>query len=72
MFDIKFYVKCNQNFGGFLSIHITFYKHIFNINNGDNLHKKYLSIELLLSFLAAFFVEETRFLSIFFQNQNLE
>ena len=71
MFHIKFCVKCNWNFGGFLMIHITFYKHISSINNENDAQKKYLSTELLKNLLAAFFVEKTRFLPIFFQIQNL-
>ena len=51
-----------------MKIHNTFYKHILNSNNGDNAQKNYLLIELLLNFLAAFFVEKTRFLSKFFSD----
>ena len=68
IFHIKFCAKCNWNFRGFLKIHITFYKHILNIINGDNVQQNYLSIEPLLNLLATFFVEKTRFLSIFFSN----
>ena len=66
MFHIKFCVKCDCKFEGFLKIHITFYMHILNINYGDNVKKHYLSIKLLPNLLAIFFVEKTRFLSIFF------
>ena len=36
MFYVTFCAKCNWNFGDFSKINITFYKHISNINNGDN------------------------------------
>ena len=70
MFYIRFCTKCHWNFGGFLKIHITFYKHTFKISNGNNVQQNYQSIEPLLNFLAVFFIEEIRFLSIFFQIQN--
>ena len=38
-FHIKLCVKCNWNFGGFLKIHITFYKHILNISNKNNVRR---------------------------------
>ena len=59
MFYIKFCAKCNQTFGGLLKIQNTFYKHILNINNGNDVQQKYLSIEPLMSLLAAFFVKKT-------------
>ena len=68
MFYIKFCVNCNWSFGDFLKIHITFYNYIQNIINCNNVQKKYLSIELLQNFLAAFFVEKARFLSNFFSD----
>ena len=68
VFCVKFYVRCNWNFGGFLKAHIAFYKHILNINNRNDAQHNYPLIELLLNFLAAFFVEKTKFLSIFFSN----
>ena len=51
-----------------MKIHITFYKYILVINNRNTTQKKYLSIEPLLNRIAAFFVEKTRFLLIFFSN----
>ena len=71
MFHIKFCVKCDWNFRGFLKIHITFYKHVSNINICNNIQQNYLPIKLLRNLLAAFFIAKIRFLSIFFQNQNL-
>ena len=68
MFHIKFCTKCNWNFEGFLKICNIFYKYILNISNANNVQKNYLSIELLLKLLAAFCIEKTRFLSIFFSN----
>ena len=56
------------NFGGFSNIHITFYKHISNANDGDNVQNNYLSIEPFLNLLTAFFVKKTKFLSNFFLN----
>ena len=70
MFHIKFCVKCNWTFGGFLKIHITFHKNVSNIRNRNNAQQNYLSIELLLISLTRFFVQKTRFLPIFFQIQN--
>ena len=49
-------------------MHITFYKHISNINNGDNAQQNYLLFELLLNPPAAFVVKKTRFLSKIFSN----
>ena len=68
MFYTKFCKKCHWNFGGFLKIHITFYKYPLKIVHWNNVQQNYLSIELLLNLLAAFFVEKTRFLWIFFSN----
>ena len=51
-----------------MKIHITFYKHILNINSGSNAQKKYLPIELLPNYLAVLFIEKTRFSSIFFSD----
>ena len=51
-----------------MKAHIAFYKHILNINNRNDAQHNYPLIELLLNFLAAFFVEKTKFLSIFFSN----
>ena len=68
MFYIKFCVKCDWNFRGFLKIHINFYKHVLNIDTFNNAKQNYLLIELLLNPLATFFVEKTRFLPIFFSN----
>ena len=63
MFHLKFCIKCDWNFGGFLKIHNTFCMYILNISNGDNVKKKYLLIESLLNLLVKFFVEKMRFLS---------
>ena len=71
MFYVKFCAKCNCNFGGFLKIQNTFYEHILNLNNGNNVQQNYLLIELLFNLLAVFFVEKTRFLYNFFEIQNL-
>ena len=71
MFRIKFWVKYNWNFGGFLKVHITFYKHISNVSYLSDAQNNYLSIELLHNLLATFFVEKPRFFQ-FFQIQNLE
>ena len=68
MFHIKFCTKCHWNFGGFLKIHIAFYKHTSKIIYRNNMQQNYLSIKSLLHLLAAFVVEKTRFLSIFFSN----
>ena len=53
-------------------MHITFYKHTSKKNNGNNVQQNYLSIKPLLNLLAAFFVEKTRFFSIFFSNSEFE
>ena len=45
-----------------------FVKHILNLSNENNAQKNCLSIEPLLDLLTAFFVEKTRFSSIFFSN----
>ena len=66
IFYIKFCIKYNWSFEDFLKIHITFYKHISNTNKWGNVKENYLSIEPLPNLLAAFFVEKTRFLLIFF------
>ena len=68
MFHIRVFIKCDWNFGGFSKIHITFYKHILNIHNGNNVQQNYLLIEPLLNLVVEFFVEKTRSLSIFFSN----
>ena len=68
IFHIRFCVKCNWIFGGFLKVHIIFYKHNSNISNENNAKKKYLSIETLMNLLSALFIEKPRFLSIFFSN----
>ena len=68
MFHNKFCVKWDWNVGGFLKVHITFYKYILNISNGDHTPKNYLSNESLLSLIATFFVENTRFLPNFSLN----
>ena len=72
MLYIKFCAKCNWDIEGFfLKMHNIFYKHISNIINGNNAQKNYFSIEPLLNLLSAFFVEKSRFLSIFSQIQDL-
>ena len=71
MFHIKFYAKYNWNFGGFLRLYNVWHKYTLNISNTKNAQQNYLSIELLPSLLAAFFVEKIGFVSIFFQIQNL-
>ncbi len=68
MFHIKFYVKSNWKFEGFLKIHITFYKYILKINNKDDAQWNYLSFKPLLSLLVALFIKKTKCLSIFFSN----
>ena len=42
MFYIKFCVKCDYNFGGFLEIHVIFYKNTSKIKNGDKVQQNYL------------------------------
>ena len=44
MLHIKFCVKCDWNFGGFLKIHNTFHENVSNICNGDSAQKYYLLI----------------------------
>ena len=68
MFHIKVCTKCHWNFGGFLKIHIAFYKHTSKIIYRNNMQQNYLSIKPLMHLLAAFVVEKARFLSIFFSN----
>ena len=51
-----------------MKIHVVFHKHILNISNRENAQSNYLSIEPLQNLLAAFFIEKTKFLSIFFSN----
>ena len=68
MFYIKFCIKCDWNFGGFLKMQITFYKQISKIINENNVQQNYLSIELLPSPLAKFFVKKSWFLSRFLWN----
>ena len=51
-----------------MKICIILYKHVSNSRNAHNAQQNYLSIELLLNLLTAFFVEKTRFLSDFFSN----
>ena len=60
--------KIRHKFWMFFEDTHRFYKHILHINNGNNAQKHYLPIKLLLNLLAAFCVEKTRFLSIFFSN----
>ena len=62
MFHIIFCIKYDWNFGGFLKIHIPFYKHISSISNAKYTQKNHLSIEPSLNFLSAFSVQKTRFL----------
>ena len=68
MFHIKFCVKCDWNFRGFLKIRITFYKHILNISNGNNMQKK-LSIKLAIAELSScIFRRENKIFVDFFLN----
>ena len=68
MLHVKFGVKCNWTVGSFLKIRTIFYKHISNKSYGNDAQINYLSIEPFLNFLAAFCVEKTRFLTIFFSS----
>ena len=51
-----------------MKIHVTFYKHVSDIGKVNDVQHNFLSIKPLLSLLAAFFVEKTRFLSKIFSN----
>ena len=66
MFRIKVCIKCDWKFHDFLNKQTTFYKYVSNISIWNNVQHINLSTGLLLSLLAAFFVDKTTFFSIFF------